>query len=174
MQLGDIVRDTENPKDDLVVILTPDEKITGWYTDKEQGITVAERNPEYSEDENAIVCCYVNDMDENFDDWRKHRNPKEYFDMVTGNGIRFYAYPETRLEKHGLTSHHESLTRYGKTVRRNYREGAFKQQTWKLENPVKVDHLNIEIVRANRSKVVLVGENGKKTMLKKSEIVAGN
>ncbi|MDY6776005.1 MAG: hypothetical protein SV253_08025 [Halobacteria archaeon] len=99
---GELVVDSEGTDDEAVVLHTPEMTVDEWeVTDSE---TVADHNPEYSEDENVVIAAFVEGDGvtgmEEWDGWRD-TNPYSLFDGAVEKGVKFYAFPESRLEAVG-------------------------------------------------------------------------
>lgn len=95
--VGDEVvdREADDPKN-AVVVLTPDATISDWEVN--EGETVFDHNPDYDEDTSVVIVAFVEDLDEWWEDWRKHE-PYELFDEMCERGHKFYAFPSERLRK---------------------------------------------------------------------------
>lgn len=166
---GDIVFDKEAKSDDLLVILTPNETIDNWYINDEEDITVADQNPDYDADEDAIVTVFVDGLTEELENW-KDIDPKDLFNEVTDAGIPFYTFPKSRLEKHGLISNYDSMERYAESVRRNYRPEYFRSQSFTLEEPNTVNGVRVVRIEVNKAAVIFHAEDGQKVKKKHSEV----
>jgi len=108
-QVGDYVVDTEADHDKkLVVVGIPDARADEWtaYETADGEVTVAEDNPEYPEDALVVTACYLDDerheksiteLDVDLDEWTDQEGDT-LFQRVCDAGVRFYAFPEGRLE----------------------------------------------------------------------------
>jgi hypothetical protein len=161
MKRGDIVQDTETDRtDEMVVILTPEADCTDWDVGEDNQYTVAEKNPDYADDQPVIITSFKDSLEEKVENWNSI-DKGELFDKVTDNSIRFYAFPKNRLEKTGLTSNFNTLEEYKKVVRRKL-GSEFKSQTWTLEEPNEVDGVKVKGVKADQSKVIFWTKQGNK------------
>jgi len=110
LSVGDFVVDTEADHDKkLVVVGVPGARANEWtaYTDHEgNDVTIAEDNPEYPEDALVVTACFldderndttITDLDVNLDEWDDEEDDT-LFQRVCDAGVRFYAFPEGRLE----------------------------------------------------------------------------
>lgn len=94
MNIKDRVRDRDyDDPDDAVVILIPDESIADW--EATDGVTVAEQNPDYDDDESVIIVAFQHQLAETFD-WQDI-SADNLFQAVCEAGIKFYGFPASRL-----------------------------------------------------------------------------
>ena len=93
---GDYVLDSEDDDaDPAVVIHALDVPIDDWTVHGEQ--TVADQNPDYSETEPVVIVTYEDRLEKHWESWA-NREPEDLFDEVTDRGIKFHAFPASRLE----------------------------------------------------------------------------
>ena len=93
---GDYVLDSEDDDaDPAVVIHALDVPIDDWTVHGEQ--TVADQNPTYSETEPVVIVTYEDRLEKHWESWA-NREPEDLFDEVTDRGIKFHAFPASRLE----------------------------------------------------------------------------
>ncbi|XGI84455.1 hypothetical protein ACEU6E_04195 [Halorutilales archaeon Cl-col2-1] len=99
---GDIVIDSEGGDDEAVVLHTPGMTVDEWeVTDSE---TVADHNPDYSENEDVVITAFIEgDGVTGMEAWEGWREADAYslFDGAIEKGVKFYAFPESRLEAVG-------------------------------------------------------------------------
>ena len=97
MNVGDYVIDREaEDSNAAVVVLTPDMSIKEWDVTDDK--TVADHNPEYDPGEDVVIVAFVEDLDDWWSDWREIEED-ELFDKMVDEGHKFYAFPESRLER---------------------------------------------------------------------------
>lgn len=104
LKVGDIVQDKEKPDNDKgIVILTIDGTLEDWTIteDEETGeeITIADdqSNEDYEVDQRPVIISWLDDVEDKLK-W-KNISPSRMFDTVSSAGIKFYGFPENRLEK---------------------------------------------------------------------------
>lgn len=94
MNIKDRVQDSDHDEpDDAVVILTPEKPIADW--EAMDDVTVADQNPDYAKDELVIVVAFQHQLEEELD-WQD-MPADQLFQAVCDAGIKFYGFPETRL-----------------------------------------------------------------------------
>lgn len=99
---GEYVSDREDASPDLAVtLLTADIPIESWRVFRSE--TVADQNPQYDPAEPVVVVAYERLLDEGWADWRT-ASPGTLFDDVVARGIKFHAFPRTRLRRHLLAA----------------------------------------------------------------------
>lgn len=101
---GDRVVDREaNAKQTAIVIRDVDETADDW--DVYGSETVADHNDVHSyvdEDDQVVLVVYERDLDQNWDYWDA-ADPEDLFYEVLTRGIKFYAFPEPRLQWEATT-----------------------------------------------------------------------
>lgn len=95
---GVIVTDKEQGPQEGVVIFLPDGDLTDWNVLEEDGteITVADKNPGYDDDQRVVIVAWKDDIEEKLK-W-KNIEPGRLFQTCCKAGVRWYAFPENRLE----------------------------------------------------------------------------
>lgn len=95
---GEVVSDGEDGSPDLAVVLaTPDAAIDDWvvYADE----TVADHNPNRDPAEPVVVVGYEHLLDAGWPEW-KEAPAGELFDGAVERGVKFHAFPRSRLARH--------------------------------------------------------------------------
>lgn len=82
--------------DPAVVLAVFDVPISDWIVYANE--TVAFQNPGYDPEERVVVVAYEDDLDTGWPDWDAVE-PETLFDGVVDRGIKFYAFPQSRLER---------------------------------------------------------------------------
>ncbi|MFB6185682.1 MAG: hypothetical protein ABEI86_02300, partial [Halobacteriaceae archaeon] len=80
-----------------VVIKHSDISISEWEVSDDDERTVAADNPEYDEDEDTVLVVFESYFDGEFDNW-KEIGSEDLYEEVVDRDIKFYAFPESRLE----------------------------------------------------------------------------
>lgn len=94
LPLGSFVVDVEAAQPDrAVVIRTPDIPIAEWGVGN--GRTVAHDNPGYDPSEPVVIVAFADHL---FDGWQR-LSPAGLFGAVCDAGIKFYAFPASRLAR---------------------------------------------------------------------------
>lgn len=94
---GEAVLDSEDPDPDPAVVLAVfDVPISDWTVYGTE--TVAYQNPTYDHEQRVVVVAFERLLDEGWDGWRT-TDPTSLFDGVVERGIKFHAFPQTRLER---------------------------------------------------------------------------
>lgn len=86
-------RDDPDP-DPAIVIAGLDVPISDWIVF--EGETVADQNPSYDPEDRVVIVAFERLLDDGWPDWRRAR-PHDLFDGVVARGVKFHAFPETRL-----------------------------------------------------------------------------
>jgi hypothetical protein len=100
MESGDYVVDGDDPEPDLAVVLArPDVTIAECTVQTDDGErTVAEDNPDYDDDEPAVVVAFVDSgLDNHWPDWTE-ASSEDLYEGARGHGVKCYTFPESRLE----------------------------------------------------------------------------
>ncbi len=79
-----------------VVLKTPDKTISEWEVGN--GYTVADNNPDYDPDEPVVVVAFKKDLNDRWPDWTD-TDPDDLYPEACDNGVKWYAFPESRLMK---------------------------------------------------------------------------
>lgn len=90
------VLDTEDDDPDpAFVVWSTDIPISDWtvYGDE----TVADHNPNYDPDEPVVIVVFEDLLEAGWQNWRRAK-PFELFSGVVDRGIKFHAFPRSRLE----------------------------------------------------------------------------
>lgn len=91
------VTDSEDPDPDPTIVLAGfDVPIRDWTVFGTE--TVADHNPTYDPEDRVVVVAFEHLLDSGWPDWRRGK-PFTLFDGVVERGIKFHAFPQTRLEK---------------------------------------------------------------------------
>ena len=85
-----------NP-DPAIVILGLDVPISDWIAFGTE--SVADQNPTYDPNDRVVIVAFEHFLDEGWPDWRQAK-PTSLFDGVAERGIKFHAFPKSRLQ-HG-------------------------------------------------------------------------
>ncbi|MCD2201520.1 ParB/RepB/Spo0J family partition protein [Halobacterium sp. KA-4] len=94
---GDIVIDRDDPPGEAVVVNTPPQTASEWNL--RSRLTLAEDNPEYPDDDNVIIVVYQDTLEDALP-YYCGANPLLLSDLHD-RGVRFYAFPQSRLKKTG-------------------------------------------------------------------------
>ncbi len=98
---GEFVVDVEDQNPDVaVVIKNLDKTLSQWEInpDDDTNTTVADENPNYDEKQSVILVSFVQSgLEKRWPEWRKHKN-KDLYSGVLENGVKFYPFPEKRLD----------------------------------------------------------------------------
>lgn len=96
-QEGNTVLDGDDPDPDpAIVVNTLEVPITDWTVFGSE--TVADHNPSYDPSEQVVIVAYEDRLEAGWPDWRRTR-PDALFDGVVARGIKFHAFPRTRLQR---------------------------------------------------------------------------
>jgi len=97
MELGDYVIDTDDDDADLAVVVhRPDVPIEEILVRDEER-TVADDNPDYDPDEDAVVMAFVESgLDQHWAEWTDTA-PGELYERTQEHGVKCYTFPESRL-----------------------------------------------------------------------------
>jgi len=91
------VIDGEDPDPDAAVVVdVPGVPIDDWIVYGDE--TVADQNPAYDPGDQVVVVVFERLLDSGWPDWRRAK-PDALFDGVVARGIKFHAFPQTRLER---------------------------------------------------------------------------
>lgn len=89
--------DVEDPEPDVAIVLAElDIPIDDWLVYGNE--TVADQNPAYDPETPVVVVAFEHHLESGWSDWRRSR-PQALFDGVVERGIKFYAFPKSRLER---------------------------------------------------------------------------
>lgn len=94
---GDVVIDREDPPGEAVVVNMPPQTASEW--DLRSKRTLAEDNPEYPAEDHVIIVVYRDTLDEH----RPYYSGARPLTLsnLHDDGVKFYAFPESRLKKVG-------------------------------------------------------------------------
>ncbi len=97
-ELGEYVvdGDAEDDPDPAVVIAELDVPISDWTVYQDE--SVAAQNPTYREQESVAIVAFEHLLEEGWEDWNE-ANSDDLFEGVIDRGIKFHAFPRTRLER---------------------------------------------------------------------------
>lgn len=91
------VTDSEDPDPDPAIVINGlDVPIRDWIVFGNE--TVADQNPTYDPGDRVVIVAFERLLDSSWPDWRQVR-PDTLFEGVVERGIKFHAFPETRLDK---------------------------------------------------------------------------
>lgn len=91
------VTDREDPDPDTAIVLAGlDVPIREWRVFGTE--TVADHNPTYDPEDPVVIVAYEHLLDSGWPDWRRGK-PATLFDGVVDRGIKFHAFPKSRLQK---------------------------------------------------------------------------
>lgn len=94
---GERVVDREDPDPDAAVVIAElDVPIADWLVYGHE--TVADHNPRYDASEPVVVVAFEHRLESAWPDWRRG-GPGSLFDGVVERGIKFHAFPRSRLER---------------------------------------------------------------------------
>lgn len=94
---GDAVIDREDPNPDGATVLAVlDVPISDWRVYGNE--MVADHNPAYESDESVVIIAFDHHLHSGWPDWRRAKSG-ELFEGVVERGIKFYAFPRSRLDK---------------------------------------------------------------------------
>lgn len=107
-ETGDYVTDLETLEDpDLgVIIETPDATIDQWVLegpeddpDHPDAYTVSDDNPNYDRENKVVLAAFIETgLEDRWPEWRSEY-PDGLYEGVKEHGVKFYAFPETRLQE---------------------------------------------------------------------------
>lgn len=91
-----VVDGEDSDPDPAVVLLVLDVPISDWTVFGTE--TVADQNPTYDPEERVVVVAFEHLLDAGWPDWRT-ADASSRFDGVVTRGIKFHAFPQSRLER---------------------------------------------------------------------------
>lgn len=98
LAVGEYVSDSATDDGDLaVVVATPDATVADWVVYGDE--TVADHNPDYDPDEPVVVVAFERLLDAGWGGWTD-ASSADLFDAVVERGIKFHAFPASRLQRH--------------------------------------------------------------------------
>lgn len=100
---GDVVRDRDHPGSEGVVINLPSKSASEWHVSGRG--TIAEDNPDYPADDDVVVILFYRMLGREFP-YYSGVKPLKLSDL-SSQGVKYYSFPGTRLEKVGEFGPHE-------------------------------------------------------------------